>query len=112
MGTPYSNPSMRDKLPRGLYALYDDSFPQRVADVAAAGAPTVQLRLKATGDRDALKLARELKGRVPVLVINDRVDLALLAGCGVHLGQDDLPVAEARRVLGPDALIGATCRTL
>src|SRR5262249_48165271 len=38
--------------------------------------------------------------------------LALLTGCGVHLGQDDLPVAEARRLLGPAALVGATCRSL
>jgi len=103
---------MRDKLPRGLYALYDDSYPERVLDAVGGGALTVQLRLKHTPDREALKLARTLKARVPVLVINDRVDLALLAGCGVHVGHDDLPVAEARRVLGPGALIGATCRTL
>ena len=103
---------MADKLPRGLYALYDDSRPQQVLDAVRAGVQTVQLRLKATPDREALALARAVKPHVPTLIINDRVDLALLAGCGVHLGQDDLPVSEARRVLGPDALIGATCRSL
>ncbi|MBL8952785.1 MAG: thiamine phosphate synthase [Myxococcaceae bacterium] len=103
---------MTNKLPRGLYALYDDSFPLAVVEVARAGALTVQLRLKNTSDRDALALAQELKAHVPVLVLNDRVDLALLAGCGVHVGENDLPVREARRVLGPGALVGATCRTL
>ncbi len=103
---------MADKIPSGLYALYDDSFPERVVDVIAAGVQVVQLRLKKTSDRDALALARRLKARVPVLIINDRVDLALLAGCGVHLGADDLPVAEARKMLGPGANIGATCRSL
>jgi thiamine-phosphate pyrophosphorylase len=112
METPYSNLAMTDKLPKGLYALYDDRYPDRVLACAAAGARTVQLRLKNTSDRDALALARGLKGHVSVLIVNDRVDLALLAGCGVHVGENDLPVREARRVLGPHALIGATCRTL
>jgi thiamine-phosphate pyrophosphorylase len=45
-------------------------------------------------------------------LVNDRVGVALAAGAdGVHVGADDLPVAVARRVLGPDAVLGATCRT-
>lgn len=106
---------MPHKVPGGLYALYDDASgvpPEAVEQVVRAGVQVVQLRLKGTPDREALALARELKAHVPALILNDRVDLALLAGCGVHLGQDDLPVAEARRLLGPDALIGATCRSL
>lgn len=103
---------MADKIPSGLYALYDDTFPERVLEVVAAGVRVVQLRLKNTPDREALALARRLKGHVPVLIINDRVDLALLSDCGVHLGADDLPVAEARKILGPGANIGATCRSL
>ncbi len=103
---------MTDKLPRGIYALYDDGFAERVREAVQGGSRTVQLRLKNTRDADALALARALKPHVPALVINDRVDLALLAGCGVHVGEHDLPVAEARRVLGPAALIGATCRSL
>jgi thiamine-phosphate pyrophosphorylase len=100
------------KLPPGLYALYDDALPQRVLEAVKGGARTVQLRLKTTPDRDALALARALKPHVEALIINDRVDLALLCGCGVHLGEGDLPVREARTLLGPDALIGATCRSL
>lgn len=103
---------MAHKLPKGVYALYDDSYPERVLAAVGAGVHAVQLRLKHLGDRDALALARRLVPHVPALIVNDRVDLALLAGCGVHLGAEDLPVAEARKILGPDALIGATCRCL
>ena len=47
------------------------------------------------------------------VIINDRVDIALLAGAdGVHLGQEDLPPAEARRLLGPSAIIGFSTHTL
>ena len=106
---------MPHKVPGGLYALYDDqggAAPDAVEQVVRAGVQVVQLRLKATPDREALALAQRLKAHVPALIINDRVDLALLAGCGVHLGADDLPVGDARRLLGPEALIGATCRSL
>jgi thiamine-phosphate pyrophosphorylase len=49
---------------------------------------------------------------VPVLV-NDRVDVALAAGAdGVHVGQDDMPAAEARRLLGPSAVIGLSIKTM
>ena len=52
------------------------------------------------------------RGRALVLV-NDRPDLALLAGAdGVHLGADDLPVAKARALLGPALLVGRTARTV
>jgi thiamine-phosphate pyrophosphorylase len=45
--------------------------------------------------------------------VNDRADLALLSGAdGVHVGDEDLPVLEARRLLGPDRLVGRTCRTV
>jgi thiamine-phosphate pyrophosphorylase len=59
--------------------------------------------------RRVVALAR---GRA-LVIVNDRADLALLAEAdGVHLGDDDLPVAEARRLLGPDRRVGRTCRTL
>lgn len=111
------------KLPRGLYALIDDGIRADLPVAAKAraaidgGVRVLQLRLEQTVDRLALPVIREVVGlarRADVIVIvNDRVDLALLGGAhGVHLGADDLPVLEARRLLGPDALIGATCRTL
>ena len=110
-------------LPRGLYALLDDSIRPGLDLLAAAraviegGAGVLQLRLKHHSDRSALALchrvvalARPLGARV---LVNDRVDLALLSGAdGVHLGEEDLPVAQARALLGPSALIGATTRSL
>ena len=79
--------------------------------LAAGGAAWVQLRGKAISSERLHRIA----GRVQAvaartglrLVINDRVDVALAVGAaGVHLGQDDLAPADARRLLGPEALIG------
>ena len=104
-----------------LYGILD---PQRrlgrdldtLADAAIAGGCTLlQLRDKLGSTRDMLSHAKAIKsaiaGRVPFL-INDRVDVALaIAADGVHLGQEDMPVAEARRLMGPDAMIGLSVKT-
>jgi len=79
--------------------------------VLAAGVRIVQVREKEGTARRALEIAMALRGvtreRRALLLVNDRLDLALAAEAdGVHLGQDDLPVATARGLLGPDALIG------
>lgn len=117
---------MNDKtsrLGRGLYALIDDSlWPPGGLEAAAraaieGGARVLQLRLKHTPDREALGLCRAVaafaRSRQAQVLVNDRADLALLGtAAGVHLGKEDLPIAEARRLLGPGALIGATVRTL
>jgi thiamine-phosphate pyrophosphorylase len=111
------------KLPRGLYALVDDGLrpqvpvPQKARWALEGGARVLQLRLEATSDRLALAWIREVvaAARAPgaVVIVNDRVDLCLVGEAhGVHLGDDDLPVAVARRLLGPGALIGRTTRTL
>lgn len=76
------------------------------------GVTLVQLRLKQAGPRDLLAQARALRAAlaVPVLV-NDRPDIALAAGVGVHLGPDDLPVGMARALLPPGAIIGTSVGT-
>jgi thiamine-phosphate pyrophosphorylase len=84
-----------------------------ITEAAAGGMGMVQLREKGWSDRALLERAREVRRwtrRAGVLfILNDRPDLARLAEAdGVHLGQDDLPVKEARRILGPDALIGVS----
>lgn len=87
-----------------------------LAEAAIAGGATLlQLRDKTGSTRLMLQRAERIltvvNGRVPML-INDRVDVALAAGAdGVHLGQDDLPVPIARRLLGEDALIGLSVKT-
>lgn len=76
-----------------------------------AGARVLQLRLKKVCARDFVKAAREIQelcGRAQaLLLINDRIDVAMLAGAaGVHLGQNDIPLRAARKLLGPDRIIG------
>lgn len=84
-----------------------------VAEALAGGVTLVQLREKRATTREFLERARRIKpvcdeAGVP-LVINDRVDVALAVGAaGVHLGLKDMPYADARRLLGPRAIIGLT----
>lgn len=75
------------------------------------GITTIQLRAKSWTDQQLLDAALELgplcRAAGALFIVNDRVDIALASGAGgVHLGVDDLPVAVARRLLGPDAVIG------
>lgn len=76
------------------------------------GVTSVQLRLKQAGPRELLAQARALREAldVPVLV-NDRPDIALAAGVGVHLGPEDLPVPLARALLPPGTIIGTSVGT-
>ncbi len=83
--------------------------------VAAAenGATLVQLRDKTGTTATQIDLARALKARLAPLkvplIVNDRIDVALAAGAdGVHLGQDDMKLADARRQSGPDFFIGVS----
>jgi len=81
--------------------------------VLAGGARLLQLREKALTDRDLLLLARQLRTLAEasdaLLILNDRPDVARLAGShGVHVGQGDLPPAAARQILGPGLLVGAS----
>ncbi len=88
-----------------------------VEAAAEGGVTAVQLRAKDLGTRDLLDLARRLVERLAArripLLINDRVDVALACGAaGVHLGQDDLPLADARGLLGRARTIGLSVNTL
>lgn len=82
----------------------------------ANGVTAVQLRAKHLTDREMLALARELWRRCrscdALFLVNDRVDIALASGAdGVHLGVDDVPVEDARRMLGPGAVVGFSPET-
>lgn len=111
---------MKNRLQRGLYAITDSTLlsPERlvpaVAEAIAGGAVMVQYRDK-SGDegqrlweaQDLVHLCRPLG--VP-LIINDDIELALkVEADGVHLGKDDIAVAEARELLGEQAIIGVSC---
>lgn len=106
---------MKFELPR-IYPIADPSSSglsqaEQVTRLIAGGAWFIQLREKHASSAEfyaeaveAIAVARKKGVRI---IINDRVDIALAAGAdGVHLGQDDLPPAEARKILGEDAIIG------
>lgn len=92
------------------------STPEVVAAAIEGGVDVVQVREKDTPARERLDVAREVREQtraagVP-MVVNDRVDIAAAVDAdGVHLGDDDLPVAAAREQLGEDALIGRSVST-
>ncbi len=102
---------------RGLYAIVGDEDPVGRARLAVeGGAGVVQVRMKAAAAGTVLAASREIvalcRGRA-LVVVNDRADLALLAGAdGVHVGDDDLPAGEVRRIVGPAMLVGRSTRTL
>ena len=108
--------------PTRLYPLTDRlisglSHEEQVERLARLGATLIQLREKDLSAREfhsaavaAVHSARKLNVK---LIINDRVDIALAVGAdGVHLGQDDLSPDAARRLLGPDSIIGISTHTV
>ena len=98
-------------------AKFDDlaDFARLLEETLAAGdVAALQVRLKDQPDTEVLAALSVLK---PItlrhgvaLILNDRPDLALQAGCdGVHIGQQDMPYRDARQIMGPEAMIGVTC---
>jgi thiamine-phosphate pyrophosphorylase len=109
----------------GLYAVLDAEVASAhgwpLVDLAAAvldgGATLLQVRAKTLSSADLLDLSRRVVELAApfgaAVVVNDRADIAVLAGAaGVHVGQDDLWPAEARAIVGPDALVGVSTHTL
>jgi thiamine-phosphate pyrophosphorylase len=87
------------------------------ARAVAGGASMIQLRDKVAGSRQLLHEAREIaqlcRAREVCFIVNDRLDLALAADAdGVHLGQDDLPPGDARRLLGSGKILGVSTHSL
>jgi thiamine-phosphate pyrophosphorylase len=111
------------KIDLRLYALVD---PERAGGralhelarlVAQGGATLEQLRDKHGDTRSMVECARAIRAALATfdvpLLINDRIDVALAAGAaGVHVGQDDMAAADARRLLGRDAIIGLSVKTV
>jgi len=103
-----------------LYAITPDAEPGSVEELVGAvlrgGADIVQLRHKALARGALLELARRLAAMVHaagrLFIVNDHLDIALLSGAdGVHLGEEDLPVADARRLVPAGFLVGASANT-
>ncbi len=96
-------------------ALEPDKFARELEEALAGGdIACLQLRLKEIDD-DAIRHATRIlqpiaQDRGVAFIMNDRPDLAAELGCdGVHVGEEDMPYAEARRLLGPDRIVGVTC---
>ena len=110
---------MKDAKLRGLYAITDskllaDGRLLPYAEAAlAGGARLLQYRDKSDDDRRRLREAQALgdlcERHGAQLIINDDAELAARLGAGLHLGQDDGSLSVARALLGPRAIIGATC---
>jgi len=95
----------------------EEEFLRRIEAALRGGVTVLQIREKDKTTREYLSLARKVheltrKYNVP-LIIDDRLDIALAMDAeGVHLGQSDMPIDLARKILGPEKIIGATAKTV
>lgn len=114
-GTPHAAPR------RGLYAIVQpsSSWTQRLDAVLRGGATRVQLRVKPAdelSDQQWLSMVQQAKAlSAPFgvdVVVNDRPDIAFVAGCGAHVGDTDLPPPDVRRLLGDAAVIGTSTHSV
>lgn len=108
-------PPLADRL--AVYVIVSGTTPLATLEqVLQTGVGAIQFREKHLPLGAQVAVARAMRDLChrhgALFLVNDRADLALAVQAdGVHLGQDDLPVAEARRLLGPSAIIGGTCET-
>lgn len=100
-----------------LYVLVSDVKEKFISDLIKGGASAIQLRAEHLDDkellRQAIKLRKITRMHKVLLIINNRIDIALLSNAdGVHLGETDLSVRDARKILGPDKIVGATSHSI
>jgi thiamine-phosphate pyrophosphorylase len=114
--------STRERLARGRLYVVTDARERRgdlrafLDAILGAGVDIVQLREKDAEAGDLLRWAETFRTAADqhgaLFTVNDRADVALAAGAdGVHVGQGDLPVSWARRILGPDVIVGLSCHS-
>ncbi len=95
----------------------EEEFLKRTESALKGGVTLLQLREKEKSTREYIALAEKVhkltqKYEIP-LIIDDRIDVAIAANAeGVHLGQSDMPVETARKIVGKDMIIGATAKTV
>lgn len=95
----------------------EETFLHTIEEACKGGITLLQLREKNIGGREYLQKALKVKAitdryDIP-LIIDDRVDVALACdAAGVHVGNSDLPVSVARKLMGPDKIVGATAKTV
>ncbi|MGV8953816.1 MAG: thiamine phosphate synthase [Cypionkella sp.] len=113
--------SIPDRPPCRLYLITPPVLPDLASFALSLGmaldagdVAALQIRLKDVSDDQVLVAAQAIlpvaRARGVAVILNDRPDLAKRSGCdGVHLGQSDMPLPQARQIMGPDAMIGVTC---
>jgi thiamine-phosphate pyrophosphorylase len=117
MTTPREDRAARLARLGGIYAIVGDDDPVgRAAAALEGGVGVVQVRMKGSPAGEILAAARRIvdlaRGRA-LVIVNDRADLAVLSGAdGVHVGDEDLPPDEARKLVGDGRLVGRSTRTL
>lgn len=94
----------------------EEGFLNIIEEACIGGVTLIQLREKTKSDREYLELGFKVKKitdkyNIPLL-IDDRIDIAMILDCGVHLGQTDIPISYARKLLGADKIVGATAKTV
>lgn len=95
----------------------EEEFTYRVEKALQGGATLLQLREKDKSTREYIDIAKKIhtiakRYGVP-LIIDDRVDVALAIDAeGVHLGQSDMPISDARKLMGQNKIVGATAKTV
>src|SRR5688572_19331906 len=116
-----TEPQIPERPPCRLYLITPPTIPDLAAFAATLGealgagdVAALQIRLKGVDDAGVLAAVSALKpvaeAHGVAVILNDRPDLAKQSGCdGVHVGQEDASYAEARRTMGPNAMIGVTC---
>lgn len=113
---------MRKKIDYSLYLISDrnesiDEFVKKIEESILGGVKVVQLREKNCSTLEYIEIGKRVKAltdlyNVP-LIVNDRVDVALaIDASGIHLGQDDMPIDMARKIMGTEKLIGISTRTI
>jgi thiamine-phosphate pyrophosphorylase len=104
-----------------FYAILDPEFsttplPELASQLAAAGVELIQLRDKRSPSSQILSAARELNAMLAPknirFILDDRPDIAAILNCGVHVGQEDLPPEDARKIVGPTRWVGVSTHNL
>src|ERR1700694_2444371 len=114
---------MRERMNLSLYVITDSalshgrSHVEVVQAALAGGASAIQLRDKTASGRQLAESGRALRELTraagAILIVNDRVDVAVAIDAdGVHVGQDDLAAADARKMIGPDKIVGVSAATV
>ncbi|ORO47453.1 thiamine phosphate synthase [Streptococcus oralis] len=109
--------ALRLYLVTNRYQVSLESFLEKVETACRSGVTIIQLREKNLTTNQYYQLAKQVKEitdayQVP-LIIDDRLDICLAVdAAGLHIGDDELPVSVARKVLGPDKILGVTAKTV